>query len=110
MSSETNAVQTATGESGKSLAFMVVGAVAVAVLVAPLISRFLPVGATWAMILAGAAVAYFAKGAIKKAGQGAVIFGLATVAMQFLGPILSKINPFGGSEAASSNPALAGLA
>ena len=97
-------VNKATGESVSGLVWMVAGAAAVAVFLAPLVSRYLGISATLALILGGVALAYFAKGGLRKAGQGAAVFGIASWAMTLLGPLFASINPFGQKTAARDAP------
>lgn len=87
--STTDVVQKTTGESVKGLLVMAAGAAVIAVLVAPYIQKYLGISATLALILGGAALAYFGKGIFKGMGQGAALFGVASWAMSFIAPLLS---------------------
>ena len=91
-----------TGDDVKGTLWGVVGAAAVAVFLAPLLSKYLGIGGVFAIIIAGAAVAYFFSGKLRLMGQGAVTFGLASLAMAYIGPMLHRINPFGGGDAPDS--------
>jgi hypothetical protein len=100
-------VQKATGESLGGLGWMVVGAAALAVFVAPLVSRYLGISATIALIVAGVALAYFGTGGIRKAGQGAAVFGIASWAMGYLAPMLGGL---GGSKSTkNASPSYSGV-
>lgn len=92
-------LEKATGESMSGLAWMVAGAAAVAVFLAPLISKYLGISATFALILGGIALAYLGKGGLRKAGQGAAVFGIASFAMGYLTPIFGGL--FGGAKTAN---------
>lgn len=98
-------VQKLTGDDVKTLAWGVVGAAAVAVFVAPMVSKYLGIGPTLALILAGLAVAWFFSGTLRKMGQGAVVFGLGSLAVSYLGPMLQRVNPL--SRAGGSDPLFA---
>lgn len=94
----TNPVETATGESMSSLIWMAVGAAA-GILVGPLVASYLGISPVIATVLVGAALAYFASGAMKKLGQGAALYSIVSLAVGFLGPI------FGGLVGGNAQPA-----
>lgn len=101
-------VQKVTGESTKTVIWMVAGAAAVAVFVAPLLQRYLPISATLALIIAGAALAYFGKGAIKSAGQGAAFVGISSYAMSLIAPIFGGLAGRLGVPTAAKKPSQSG--
>ena len=89
----TDVVQKTTGESVKGLLVMAAGAAVVAVLVAPYIQKYLGISVTLALILGGAALAYFGKGIFKQMGQGAAVFGVTSWAMSMLAPLFANFAP-----------------
>lgn len=102
----TDVVQKATGESVKGLLVMAAGAAVIAALVAPFITKYLGVSSTLAIILGGAALAYFGKGLFRQLGQGAAVFGVTVWAMGFLGPMLERFTPKSASPRAQAGRGL----
>lgn len=100
-------VEKATGESARGLIVMVVGAAAIAAIVAPFLSNMLRIGMTAALVLAGAALAYFGKGWLRKAGQGAVVTAVFAFVMPYVTGLIGNLTGglFGGGAAASSGGA-----
>lgn len=81
---------------------MAAGAAVIAVLVAPYIQKYLGISAGLALVLGGAALAYFGKGIFKQMGQGAALFGVASYAVGFLAPLLGNITGSARPKTASS--------
>lgn len=86
-----------TGDDVKGTLWGAVGAAAVAVFLAPTLSRWLGIGGILAILIAGAAVAYFFTGTWRQMGQGAVTFALASLAMAYIGPMFARFAPGGDS-------------
>jgi Kef-type K+ transport system membrane component KefB len=107
----TDATQTATGETPSGLMWMVLGAAALVAVVAPILSAKLGISPLISVIVAGVALAYFAKGNFRKAGQGAAVYGIASLAMAYVGPMLSNIagGLFGGGQATARKNVPAGV-
>lgn len=103
----TDTVQTATGYDWKGLLWGVAGAALIALLLAPMISRWLGISAVLAVILIGAALAFLGKtgGAVRTMGQAGVVFGLASFANNLLRPALASVPLIGGAIAGGQKAA-----
>jgi hypothetical protein len=95
-------VEKATGENGKNLLWMVAGATVLLILVAPHVKKWIGVSIELALVISGFALAYLGRGSWRKAGQGAVVTGIAAFAASTFGPMIARFNPFGGKSAAGA--------
>ena len=87
----TDIAQTATGESTSSLLWLAVGAAVGAAIVAPMLASWLGLSYEIALVLGGAAIAYFASGAIKKAGHGSALLGVGLLAVRYVAPLFGRV-------------------